>query len=138
LARNQNNVSDGSDISTPGLLLQWSSTIKIQLSLFTLFWFRANQLFAVSPWCRVLSEEATHTNFIFFGLTRAGLEPTIYRTRGEHANHYICREYLAYSVNITLCYLFLKFCYLKQKIWIILKWCGIIQNRKPYHPLLDV
>ena len=51
---------------------------------------------------------------------------------------YICREYLAYSVNITLCYLFLKFCYLKQKIWIILKWCGIIQNRKPYHPLLDV
>jgi hypothetical protein len=36
----------------------------------------------------MLSEEATHTNFIVFGLTRPGLEPTIYRTRGEHATHY--------------------------------------------------
>ena len=23
-----------------------------------------------------------------FGLTRSGFEPTIYRNRGEHANHY--------------------------------------------------
>jgi hypothetical protein len=30
----------------------------------------------------------TNTNFIVFGLTRSGLEPTIYRTRGEHDNHY--------------------------------------------------
>ena len=36
----------------------------------------------------MLSEEATNTNFIVFGLTRPGLEPTLYRTRGEHANHY--------------------------------------------------
>jgi hypothetical protein len=26
--------------------------------------------------------------FIVFGLNRLGLEPTIYRTRGKHANHY--------------------------------------------------
>ena len=26
---------------------------------------------------------------------------------------YICREYLAYYINIMLCYLFFKFCYLK-------------------------
>ena len=26
--------------------------------------------------------------FIVFGLIRSGLEPMIYRTRGEHANHY--------------------------------------------------
>ena len=32
--------------------------------------------------------EATNTNFIVFGLTRPGLEPTIDHTRGEHANHY--------------------------------------------------
>jgi hypothetical protein len=38
--------------------------------------------------CCVLSGEATHTNFIVFGLIRSGLESTIYRTRGEHANHY--------------------------------------------------
>ena len=35
----------------------------------------------------VLSEEATNTNFVL-GLTRPGFEPTIYRTRGEHANYY--------------------------------------------------
>ena len=26
---------------------------------------------------------------LVFGLTRSGLEPTIYHTQGEHANHYI-------------------------------------------------
>jgi len=36
----------------------------------------------------MLSEEATNTNFIVFGLTRSRLEPTIYRTRGELSNHY--------------------------------------------------
>ena len=36
----------------------------------------------------MLSVEATNTNFIVFGFTRPGLEPTIYRTRGEHANIY--------------------------------------------------
>jgi hypothetical protein len=32
--------------------------------------------------------EATNTNFVVFGLTRPGLEPTIYRTQHEHSNHY--------------------------------------------------
>jgi hypothetical protein len=32
LAQNQNNVSEWSDMSTRGLLFQWASTIKIQLS----------------------------------------------------------------------------------------------------------
>jgi len=36
----------------------------------------------------VLNGEATNTNFIGFGLTRSRLEPTYYRTRCEHANHY--------------------------------------------------
>ena len=36
----------------------------------------------------MLKGEAANTNCIVFGLTRSGLEPTIYRTRGEHANHY--------------------------------------------------
>jgi hypothetical protein len=35
----------------------------------------------------VLTAEATNTNSIFFGLTRSGLELTIYRHRWEHANH---------------------------------------------------
>ena len=44
-------------------------------------------VFALIPLCCVLSGEATNTNFIVFGLTQAGLEPTIYYTRGEHANY---------------------------------------------------
>jgi hypothetical protein len=40
-------------------------------------------VFALSSECCMLSGEATNTNFIFFGLTRPGLEPTIY-----HINHY--------------------------------------------------
>ena len=36
----------------------------------------------------MLSGEATKTNFIVFGLTRSGIEPTTCSTRGEHTNHY--------------------------------------------------
>jgi hypothetical protein len=40
------------------------------------------------------SGEATNTNFTVFGLTRSRLKPMIYRTQGEHANHY--------STNVVL------------------------------------
>ena len=43
--------------------------------------------FALSSLYCVLSGETTYANCIVFGLTRSGIEPTIYRTRGEHANH---------------------------------------------------
>jgi hypothetical protein len=49
----------------------------------TLFWYHANQSLLL-----LLSGEATKNYFIVFGLTRPGLESTIYRTRGEHANRY--------------------------------------------------
>jgi hypothetical protein len=45
-------------------------------------------VFVLSPLCCVISGEAINTNCIVFGLTRPGLEPTIYRTRCEIANHY--------------------------------------------------
>jgi hypothetical protein len=45
-------------------------------------------VFALSLYCCVLNGEATNTNFKVFGLTRLGLEPTIYRTWDEHTNHY--------------------------------------------------
>ena len=38
--------------------------------------------------CCILSGKATNTNFIVFGLTQSGLEPTNYCTQGEHAKHY--------------------------------------------------
>ena len=53
----------------------------------------------------MVSGEAPHTNFIVFGLTRPGLEPTIYRTRGEQDNHGTIdavSKVLAHFVN--LCY----------------------------------
>jgi hypothetical protein len=36
----------------------------------------------------VLNGESTNINLIVFGLTWSGLEPKIYRTRGENVNHY--------------------------------------------------
>jgi hypothetical protein len=36
----------------------------------------------------MLRKEATNTNCLVIGLTRLSLEPTIYRTRGKHANYY--------------------------------------------------
>ena len=53
----------------------------------------------------MLGGEATNTNCIVFGLTRTGLEPTIYRTRGEHANHYTTNAVILYEdilININL------------------------------------
>ena len=64
-----------------------------------------NQLvFALSPKCCVLSREATNTNFIVFGLTRSRLESTIYRTRGEHASHYIT-DAVMFTQSCILCYI---------------------------------
>ena len=56
----------------------------------TLFRSRANQslFFLLNAACLANSGETTNKNVIVFGLTRPGLEPTIYRNRGEHANHY--------------------------------------------------
>ena len=55
----------------------------------------------------MISEEATHTNFIVFGLTRPGLEPAIYITGSEHANHYtndaVIQKEKKYSKIIKVC-----------------------------------
>ena len=42
---------------------------------------QSQPVFDLSPYCCVFSGEATSTIFIVVGLTRQGLEPTIYRTR---------------------------------------------------------
>jgi hypothetical protein len=71
----------------------YSNSPRVNMSLHsdTLFWFRANQslLLLLSAAC------LTEKQQIPIGLTPPGLEPTIYRTRGEHANHYttdaVCR-----------------------------------------------
>jgi hypothetical protein len=40
-----------------------------------------------------------NTNFLVLGLTRSGLEPTIFRTRDEHANHYAAEAMLLIDVT---------------------------------------
>jgi hypothetical protein len=59
-------------------------------------------VFAFTPSCSVLSGEATKTNFIVFGLTRPGLDPTIYCTWDEHANQYTTDAVLSHSL-LNLC-----------------------------------
>jgi exonuclease I len=54
--------------------------------------------------CCVFSGEATDTKLIVFGLIRAGLEPTIYHTRGKHANHYVIDAVTAYEIVKVLQY----------------------------------
>jgi hypothetical protein len=57
-------------------------------------------VFALTPLCCVLSEEATNTNFLVFDLTRPWLKSKIYHTRGEHTNHYTTDA--VYTVLCTL------------------------------------
>jgi hypothetical protein len=54
----------------------------------TLFGFRASPSLLFLSCCFVVSRETTNTNFVIFGLTRPGLDPTICRTQFEHANIY--------------------------------------------------
>ena len=49
----------------------------------------------------MLSGETTNTNFIVFGVTRPGLEPTTYCTWGEHGNQYVI-EVVGMDVNMIL------------------------------------
>jgi hypothetical protein len=68
----------------------------------------------------VLSGEATNTNFIVFGFTQPGLELTIYRDRGEHANHYVTDAFehclFFWSNRVTL--LSKKFCFAHFKVFV--------------------
>jgi hypothetical protein len=64
LARNQDNVSEWGDMSTCGLLFQWTSTIKIQLSVLV-----------------ACLAEKQQIPILVFGLTRPGLEPTLKGSR---------------------------------------------------------
>ena len=69
------------------LLVHWHNIPRIDMLTHSdkLSWFRANQslLFLLTAACLI------NTNFIVFGLTLTEFEPSIYHTRGKHANHYI-------------------------------------------------
>ena len=54
----------------------------------TLSWFRADPSLLFLLNAAYLPEKQQTSICIVFGMTRLGLEPTIYRTQGEHSNHY--------------------------------------------------
>ena len=72
------------------VLAHWNNSTRVDMSLHsdTVSWFRANRslLFFLNAAC--LAERSNKYQFLVFGLTWLGLEPTIYHTWGEHANHY--------------------------------------------------
>jgi hypothetical protein len=74
-------------MSARGLLFQWASTIKIQLSLLV---YKVELIISlkINLFNAVYLAEKQQIPILVFGLTQSGLEPTIYRTRGEHANNY--------------------------------------------------
>jgi hypothetical protein len=71
------------------VLAHWNNSPRIDMSLLsdTLFWFRANQSLLLLLNAACLAEKQ-QIPISVFGLTRPGLEPTIYRIWGELANHY--------------------------------------------------
>ena len=69
------------------MLAHWNDSPRVDMSLHldTLFWFGANQslFFLIN-----VEAEKQQIPILVFGLSWSGLEPMIYCTRGEHANHY--------------------------------------------------
>ena len=63
----------------------WSNGIRVDISLHsdTLFWFRAIQVFVLTPYVCVLSRETKHTNISVVGFINQVLGPKIYRTRSD-------------------------------------------------------
>jgi hypothetical protein len=64
----------------------WNNSTRVDMSFHSIP-IPSRPVFAFKPWSCVLSGEPNNTNFIVFGLTRLGLETTIYLTRGERWNN---------------------------------------------------
>jgi hypothetical protein len=84
------------------VLAHWNNSPRIDMSpyLDTLSWFRSNQslFFLLNDACLA---EKQQIPILFFGLTRPGLEPAIYHTRGEYANYYTT-DAVVYIWNVIL------------------------------------
>ena len=68
----------------------------------TLSWFRAYQslLYLLNAAC--LPEKQPISICIVFGMTRQGLQPTIYRTRGEHSEQYTTDPVNKIDIHVLL------------------------------------
>jgi hypothetical protein len=57
---------------------------------------QSQPVFALSPQCLA---EKQQIPILVFGLTQSTLDPMIYRTRGEHANHYTTDAVIQLTIN---------------------------------------
>jgi hypothetical protein len=71
------------------VLSHWNNSLQVDMLPHwdTLFWLQANQSLLICFNAACLAEKQQILNIIVVGLTLQGLEPTIYFTRGGHANH---------------------------------------------------
>ena len=70
------------------MLTQLNNSLRVDMSIHSdiSLWFQANQSLSF-VFNGVCFEEKLQIKFLLSGLNRMGLEPWIYRTRGEHADH---------------------------------------------------
>ena len=66
-------------------------------------------VFALTTECCMLSSKAPNTNFIVFGSTRPGLEPTIYNTRVVLSNYYTTTGYFLLKCSYKPGWLVVKY-----------------------------
>ena len=86
----------------------------------TLYLISSQPVFALSPQYCVFSGQATNINFIVFGQTLPGVEPTIYRNRGEQANQYTT-DGVKCSTSGELCICFVQ----HKRFFLILEKLGL-------------
>ena len=91
------------DFYSVNSLKQQSADIHVAL-LGHIILIPSQPIFALSPQRCVLRREATNTNFIVFGSTRPRLEPMVYHTRGEHADHYTTDVVCMYITRLSNSY----------------------------------
>jgi hypothetical protein len=80
--------------------------------------------------CLALVQGATNTNFIIFGLIWPGLQSTLYRTRGENANHY--------ATDAVVCYLEVSFIDSNLLYRRVIMTCLTVLLVKLIHPKQDL
>ena len=95
-------TSSTSLVKTFTVLDHWNNSLRVDMLLHSrhIILINSQPISALTPSCCALSREAGNINFIIFYLTRLGLESSIYRPQGEHANHYTTAAFLFPDENI--------------------------------------
>jgi hypothetical protein len=86
-------------------IVHWNNSPRIDMSPHSDTLIDGSPHSDILSWLRAWWRSNNKYHTIVFGLTRSGLEPMIYRTRGEHPNHYTTDAVL--NIKILMCYIFL-------------------------------